>query len=109
MKRVGRLGLAVGVLLAIGAVVAACAPSTQERPWGDAFPPGSCVVIVGDTSVDQDVSVTRVSCDAHHTDVVVSVPANGERCPLGLENRVGLCVRSALPSPSPYPGGVTAP
>ena len=89
--------------------VAGCGPSAAEQQRAADFPPGSCVVIEGNESVDTVTSITRVPCEAYHTHVVVSIPGNDEPCPIGLDNRMAVCVRSAVPSPTPYPGGVTAP
>jgi hypothetical protein len=95
-------------VLALGA--AACGPSAADQQRAADFPPDSCVVIKGNESVDLETSITRVPCDAHHTHVVVSIARDGETCPMepGLMNRMGVCVLPD-PSPSPYPGGVTAP
>jgi hypothetical protein len=105
-----KTGLAfLGCLSAVA--LAACGQSAADQQRAADFPPDSCVVIQGNESVDLETSITRVPCEAYHTHVVVSIAPNGEPCPIepGLENRMGFCVRSALPSPTPYPGGVTAP
>jgi hypothetical protein len=102
-----KVGLA-GCLSA--AALAACGPSAAEQQLAADYPPDSCVVIKGNESVDLETSITRVPCDAYHTHVVVSIQRD-QPCPSEAEpeSRMGLCVRSALPSPTPYPGGVTAP
>ena len=87
--------------------VAACGPSAAEQQRAADFPPNSCIVIEGNENVDLETSITRVPCEAYHTHVVISIPGNGQPCPTepGLENRMGICVRSVPPSPTMSRGG----
>jgi hypothetical protein len=98
-------------LAAFALSVVACGPSAAEQQRAADLPPNSCVVIEGEENADLETSITRVPCEAYHTHVVVSIASYGEPCPSepGLENRMGVSVRSAPPSPTPNPGGVTAP
>jgi hypothetical protein len=102
-RAIGRLALAL-IVLVLG--VAGCRGA--QGPLGGGLPAGTCVVAKGNPLVDQESSIDVVSCSAYHTHVVVADTSSGP-CPSDTLSLMRFCLRSALPSPSPNPGGITAP